>query len=42
MEKKEITLQIDRHTVSVPECTMILEAARKVGINIPTIFHINL
>ena len=42
MEKKEITLQIDRHTVSVPEGTMILEAARKVGINIPTLCHINL
>lgn len=42
MEKKEITLQIDRHMVSVPEGTMILEAARKVGINIPTLCHINL
>ena len=42
MEKKEITLQIDRHTVSVPEGTMILEAARRVGINIPTLCHINL
>lgn len=42
MEKKEKTLQIDRHTVSVPEGTMILEAARKVGINIPTLCHINL
>ena len=28
--------------VSVPEGTMILEAARKVGINIPTLCHINL
>ncbi len=42
MEKKEITLQIDRHTVRVPEGTMILEAARQVGINIPTLCHINL
>lgn len=42
MEKKQVTLQIDRHTVTVPEGTTILEAARQIGINIPTLCHINL
>ncbi|MDR0938006.1 MAG: [FeFe] hydrogenase, group A [Mediterranea sp.] len=42
MEKKQITLQIDRHFITVPEGTTILEAARKIGINIPTLCHIDL
>lgn len=42
MENKQVTLQIDRHTVTVPEGTTILEAARQIGINIPTLCHINL
>lgn len=36
MEKKQITLQIDRHYITVPEGATILEAARKIGIDIPT------
>lgn len=42
MENKQVTLQIDRHTITVPEGTTILDAARQIGINIPTLCHINL
>ena len=42
MEKKQITLQIDRHYITVPEGATILEAARKIGIDIPTLCHIDL
>lgn len=37
-----ITLQIDNHTVEVPKGTTILEAARKIGITIPTLCYMNL
>ena len=40
MEKKQITLQIDRHYITVPEGATILEAARKIGIDIPTLCQI--
>ena len=36
MEDKQITLQIDGHFITVPEGSTILEAATKIGINIPT------
>lgn len=42
MEEKKINLTIDRHNLSVPEGTTILEAARLVGIDIPTLCHIDL
>ena len=35
MEEKQITLQIDGHFITVPEGSTILEAACKIGINIP-------
>ena len=35
MEDKQITLQIDGHFITVPEGSTILEAATKIGINIP-------
>ena len=37
-----ITLQIDHHTVEVARGTTILEAARGVGINIPSLCYMNL
>ena len=37
-----ITLQIDHHTVEVPRGTTVLEAARGVGINIPSLCYMNL
>ena len=37
-----ITLTIDKHEVTVPAGTMVLDAAKTVGINIPTLCHINL
>lgn len=42
MEKRTVTLQIDQHAITVPEGTTILEAARKIGIDIPTLCHIDL
>jgi len=33
------TLTIDHHTVTVPEGTMILDAAQQLGISIPTLCH---
>ena len=42
MEERQITLQIDHHFVTVPEGTTILEAAQKIGIDIPTLCHIDL
>jgi len=42
MEEKQITLQIDGHFMTVPEGSTILEAACKIGINIPTLCHIDL
>lgn len=37
MEKKMINLSIDNQPVTVPEGTTILEASKKVGIDIPTL-----
>ena len=34
---RNVTLTIDRKSVTVPENTTILEAARSVNINIPTL-----
>ena len=42
MEEKQITLQIDGHFITVPEGSTILEASCKIGINIPTLCHIDL
>ena len=42
MEEKKINLTIDRHNLSVSEGMTILEAARLVGIDIPTLCHIDL
>lgn len=42
MEEQQITLQIDHHFITVPAGTTLLEAARKIGIDIPTLCHINL
>ena len=41
MEQK-ITLQIDRNTVEVAAGTTILEAARQIGIHIPTLCHMDM
>lgn len=37
MEKEIVSLHIDRNTISVAEGTTILEAARQIGIEIPTL-----
>ena len=42
MEENKINLIIDRHNLTVPEGTTILEAAKLVGIDIPTLCHIDL
>lgn len=42
MEKKNISLFIDNHQVRVDENTTILDAAKSIGITIPTLCHINL
>ncbi len=42
MEEKMITLTIDRHVVVVPANTTILEAAKTVSVEIPTLCHIDL
>ncbi|MBO8439241.1 MAG: iron hydrogenase small subunit [bacterium] len=42
MEEKKVSLKIDRHEITVPEGTTVLEAARIIGINIPTLCHIDL
>ena len=41
-EKKMVGLKIDRHDISVPEGTTVLEAARLLGIDIPTLCHVDL
>jgi coenzyme F420-reducing hydrogenase beta subunit len=41
MEAKEVTLRIDDKEVKANEGATILEAARKVGINIPTLCYIS-
>ena len=38
-EQKAIHLTIDNQSVSVPEGTTIWEAARSIGIDIPTLCH---
>ena len=40
--KNYISLKIDRHVLSVPNNITILDAAKRVGINIPTLCHLNL
>lgn len=42
MNQKQITLQIDHHSITVPEGTTILDAATEIGIQIPTLCHIKL
>jgi NADP-reducing hydrogenase subunit HndD len=42
MNQKPITLQIDNHSITVPEGTTILDAATEIGISIPTLCHIKL
>ena len=42
MEEKKVSLKIDRHEITVPDGTTVLEAARMIGINIPTLCHIDL
>ena len=37
---RNVTLTIDRKSVTVPENTTILEAARSVNINIPTLCYL--
>lgn len=42
MNEKQVTLQIDNHSITVPEGTTILDAATEIGIKIPTLCHIKL
>ena len=35
-----VNLTIDKKPVSVPEGTTILEAAREIGVNIPTLCYL--
>ncbi len=42
MTKKHITLQVDHHSISVPEGSTILDAAHAIGIDVPTLCHFNL
>lgn len=42
MEEKLIKLTIDNHEVEVPQGTTLLEAGKLVGIDIPTLCHIDL
>lgn len=42
MEENMIHLNIDRHDISVPAGTTILEAAKQIGLDIPTLCHIDL
>lgn len=42
MEQKQVTLRIDNHSITVPDGTTILEAAQEIGIDIPTLCHIDL
>lgn len=42
MEQKNITLTIDKHKVVVPDGTTILDAAKGIGIIIPTLCHMHL
>lgn len=40
--KKTVTLNIDNHLVTVPEGTTVLDAARNIGIDIPTLCHMDM
>lgn len=40
--ENNITIKIDNHTTTIPNGTTILEAARGIGIDIPTLCHIDL
>lgn len=40
--EQTIKLQIDRHTIEVSQGTTLLDAARMVGINIPTLCHMDM
>lgn len=40
--EQTIKLQIDKHTVEVPVGTTVLDAARRIGIDIPTLCHIDM
>lgn len=40
--EQTIKLQIDRHTIEVSKGTTLLDAARMVGINIPTLCHMDM
>lgn len=40
--EQTVTLKIDKHTVQVPAGTTVLDAARSVGIDIPTLCHIDM
>ena len=42
MEEKMIQLTIDNHAVEVPQGTTLLEAGKMIGIDIPTLCHIDL
>lgn len=42
MNNNFISLHIDGHPIVVPEGSTILDAAKEIGINIPTLCHINL
>lgn len=42
MNNNFISLHIDGHPIVVPDGTTILDAATEIGINIPTLCHINL
>ena len=37
-----VTLQIDNHTVEVEKGTTVLEAARQIGVHIPSLCYMNL
>lgn len=39
---ENISLKIDNHEISVPQGTTILDAARNIGIDIPTLCHIDM
>lgn len=39
---ENITLTIDNHKISVPRGTILLDAARSIGIDIPTLCHIDM
>ena len=42
MKLNSVTLKIDGHLITMPQGATILEAAREIGIDIPTLCHIDL